>query len=192
MIYHWRIIRFTPMLSTQQQTRRPPLLLSIDGTDRRTPDRYIDPAPHTTWAASITNQYITYTRQFIFLFIVLFFLNVRTFKRVNAYWVTQECCRWQRPWVCPMACVLPMAQPWPTSRPVGEVGVASCRHVRLFRPLSVVDSACRFLLVWARTVALKRIFCLRRFVHLSESIDGRVVSAEKRQSKLFWLTECEN
>jgi len=33
--------------SAQQQTRRPPLLLSIDGTDRRTPDRYLDPAPHT-------------------------------------------------------------------------------------------------------------------------------------------------
>jgi len=31
----------------QQQTRRPPLLLSIDGTDRRIPDRYTDPTPHT-------------------------------------------------------------------------------------------------------------------------------------------------
>ena len=33
-----------------QQTRRPPLLMSIDGTDRRkdgrTPDRYVDPALH--------------------------------------------------------------------------------------------------------------------------------------------------
>jgi len=32
----------------QQQTRWSPLLLSIDGTDRRTPDRYIDPARHIT------------------------------------------------------------------------------------------------------------------------------------------------
>jgi len=35
----------------QQQTHRPPLLLSIDGTDRRTdrrtPDRYIDLVPLT-------------------------------------------------------------------------------------------------------------------------------------------------
>jgi len=30
----------------QQQTRRAPLLLSIDGTDRRTPDRYTDRAAH--------------------------------------------------------------------------------------------------------------------------------------------------
>jgi len=42
-------------LGAQQQTRRPPLLLSIDGTDRRmdgrtdrrTLDRFIDPAAHT-------------------------------------------------------------------------------------------------------------------------------------------------
>jgi len=35
----------------QQQTRRTPLLRLTDGTDwltdRRTPDRFIDPAPHT-------------------------------------------------------------------------------------------------------------------------------------------------
>jgi len=31
----------------QQQTRRPPPLLPIDGTDGRTPDRDIDLAPHT-------------------------------------------------------------------------------------------------------------------------------------------------
>jgi len=41
----------------QQQTSRTPLLLSIDGTDRRTdgrtPDRYIDPALHTMRAATI-------------------------------------------------------------------------------------------------------------------------------------------
>jgi len=30
------------------------LLLSIEGTDRRTPDRYIDLALYTTWAASLT------------------------------------------------------------------------------------------------------------------------------------------
>ena len=36
----------------QQLIRRTALLLSIDGTDGRTPDRYIDPAPHTTRAAS--------------------------------------------------------------------------------------------------------------------------------------------
>jgi len=30
----------------QQQIRRTPLLLSIDGADRQTPDRFIDPAPH--------------------------------------------------------------------------------------------------------------------------------------------------
>ena len=39
------------------QTRRTPLLLSIDGTDGRTDgrtlDRFIDPAPHTTRAVSI-------------------------------------------------------------------------------------------------------------------------------------------
>jgi len=43
----------------QQQTRRTPLLLSIDGTDRqsdgRTPDRYTYPAPHTTQAVSVTH-----------------------------------------------------------------------------------------------------------------------------------------
>jgi len=45
----------------QQQTRRPPLLLSIDGsdgrTDKRTLDRFIDTAPHTrptVWAVSTT------------------------------------------------------------------------------------------------------------------------------------------
>jgi len=41
----------------QQQTRRPPLLLSIEGTERRTdgrtPDRYIDHTMHTMRAASI-------------------------------------------------------------------------------------------------------------------------------------------
>ena len=41
----------------QQQTRRPPLLLSIDGTDGqtdvRTLDRYTDPVPHSMRAASI-------------------------------------------------------------------------------------------------------------------------------------------
>jgi len=31
----------------QQHTRRTPLLLSINGTDRRTLDRFIDPAAHT-------------------------------------------------------------------------------------------------------------------------------------------------
>ena len=31
-----------------------PLLLSIDGTDGRTPDRYIDPATHTMRAASVS------------------------------------------------------------------------------------------------------------------------------------------
>jgi len=39
---------------------RTSLLLSIDGTDRqtdrRTPDRYLDPAPHTVHAASITGN----------------------------------------------------------------------------------------------------------------------------------------
>jgi len=35
--------------STRQQTRRLPLLLSIDGTDRQTLDRYIDPAQHNMW-----------------------------------------------------------------------------------------------------------------------------------------------
>jgi len=47
----------------QQQTRRTPLLRSNDGTNRRTdgetdgrtPDRYIDPAPHTVRAVPITN-----------------------------------------------------------------------------------------------------------------------------------------
>jgi len=37
----------------QQQTRRTPLLLLIDRTDRqtdgRTPDRFIDSASHTVW-----------------------------------------------------------------------------------------------------------------------------------------------
>jgi len=44
----------------QQQTSRTSLLLLIDGTDRqtdrRTPNHYIDPGPHTMWAASITVQ----------------------------------------------------------------------------------------------------------------------------------------
>ena len=43
----------------QQQTSRTPLLLSIDGadtrTDGRTPDRYVDPAPHTRQAVSMTS-----------------------------------------------------------------------------------------------------------------------------------------
>jgi len=38
----------------QQQTRRPPLLLSIDGTDGRTPDRYVDLPAHTVSTASVT------------------------------------------------------------------------------------------------------------------------------------------
>ena len=46
----------------QQQTRRPPLLLSIDGTDRwtdgQTPDRYIDPAPHVLRAASTKTPFV--------------------------------------------------------------------------------------------------------------------------------------
>ena len=43
--------------SAQQQTRRTPLLLSIDGTetDGRTIDRSIDPAPRTMRAASKTD-----------------------------------------------------------------------------------------------------------------------------------------
>ena len=41
------------MQSAHQQISRTPLLLSIDGTDGRTPDRYRDPAPRTTQAASI-------------------------------------------------------------------------------------------------------------------------------------------
>jgi len=44
----------------QQQTRRTPLLLRIDGTDRQTdgetPDRYIDPAQHTTRGATISDR----------------------------------------------------------------------------------------------------------------------------------------
>ena len=42
----------------QQQTSIAPLLLSIDRTDRQTPDRYIDPAlpgPHAMQAASIVD-----------------------------------------------------------------------------------------------------------------------------------------
>jgi len=50
-------------LGAQQQTRRTPLLRSIDGTDRRTdgctPDRYIDPALHTMRTVSI-RQYNHY------------------------------------------------------------------------------------------------------------------------------------
>jgi len=44
--------------SAQQQTRRKPLLLSIDRTrtDGRTLDRYIDPAPHTIRAVSVSNS----------------------------------------------------------------------------------------------------------------------------------------
>jgi len=46
----------------QQQTSRTLLLLlSIDGTDRRTdgrtPERYIDPAPHTMLAASVRSRF---------------------------------------------------------------------------------------------------------------------------------------
>jgi len=41
---------------TQQQTRRTPLLLLIDETDRQTGgqtlDRFIDPAPHTVGAVA--------------------------------------------------------------------------------------------------------------------------------------------
>ena len=40
--------------SAQQQTRRTSLLLSIDGTDRRTLDTYIDLSPHAMRTASIT------------------------------------------------------------------------------------------------------------------------------------------
>jgi len=41
---------------TQQQTRWPPLLLSIDGTDGWTPDCYIDPVPHTMRAVGSVNN----------------------------------------------------------------------------------------------------------------------------------------
>jgi len=34
----------------QQQTRRTSVLLSIDGTDGRTPDRFIDPVAHSVEA----------------------------------------------------------------------------------------------------------------------------------------------
>jgi len=37
---------------------RLPLLLSSDGTDRRTLDRYTDPAPHTMQAVSIKHYNI--------------------------------------------------------------------------------------------------------------------------------------
>jgi len=44
----------------RQQIRRTPLLLSVDGTDRqtdgRTPDRYIDPAPHATRTLSLRTR----------------------------------------------------------------------------------------------------------------------------------------
>jgi len=49
----------------EQQTRRTPLLLSNDGTDRqtdgRTRERFIDPAPHTGRAVTIANKYTTKT-----------------------------------------------------------------------------------------------------------------------------------
>ena len=41
----------------QQQTRRPPLLLATDErTDGRTPERYIDPAPHDARATSTASK----------------------------------------------------------------------------------------------------------------------------------------
>ena len=43
--------------SAKQQTCRRPLLLSSDGTDRRTLDRFIDPAAHTTRTVSIRQNY---------------------------------------------------------------------------------------------------------------------------------------
>jgi len=47
---------FAARARAQQQTSRTPLLLSIDETDgrtdKRTPDRYIDPAPHTMCRAA--------------------------------------------------------------------------------------------------------------------------------------------
>jgi len=49
------IDRYSGPQGTKQQTRRLPLLLLIDGTDRRIdgrrPDRYIDSAPHSMRAA---------------------------------------------------------------------------------------------------------------------------------------------
>jgi len=52
--------------STQQQTSQPLTLLSIDGTDGRTPDRYTDPALHTMRAASIIIGKTKYSKKLLF------------------------------------------------------------------------------------------------------------------------------
>ena len=60
---YWSIASTWRPQGAQQQTRRTPLLLSINGTDRRTdaqtdgrtPDRYTDPAPHTFRAVSASD-----------------------------------------------------------------------------------------------------------------------------------------
>jgi len=68
-----------------QQTRRPPLLLSIDvtdrRTDRRTPNRYIDPVPHTMRAASI----ITVVAQSVEHWTAVVPLTHRHFRQVNVH-----------------------------------------------------------------------------------------------------------
>jgi len=69
----------------RQQTRRPPLLLSIDvtgrRTDRRTPNRYIDPVPHTMRAASI----MTVVAQSVEHWTAVVPLTHRHFRQVNVH-----------------------------------------------------------------------------------------------------------
>ena len=55
--------------STQQQTSRRPLLLSIDGTDRQTPDCYIDTAPHIMQA--VIKMPLHWAYYYIQLFLLL-------------------------------------------------------------------------------------------------------------------------
>jgi len=70
-------------LGAQQQTRRPPLLMSINVTERRTdrrtdgrtPDRYLDPAAHTMLAVSISIKHRKNNIGFFSIIFVIIWFN---------------------------------------------------------------------------------------------------------------------
>ena len=82
-------------LGAQQQTRRPPLLMSINGTERRTdrrtdgrtPDRYLDRAAHTMLAASISIKHRKNNIGFFSIIFVIIWFNITAAMVGVSVWV---------------------------------------------------------------------------------------------------------
>jgi len=68
--------------AAHQQTRWPLLLLSTDGTDRRTPDHYRDTAPHTVQVVS--EVLMGFTHRSVIYSWVLLLLQVQNIQPIKA------------------------------------------------------------------------------------------------------------